>query len=158
MKIFELEVGGKVVAYSKHKYMLELYLVQRNLETCNFQILRRNIKKGDYVDPELLLYCLGTFVLTAHEHSYVEMLGDEHRTYIENLIIGLEVLAGENARNLSSKDLKAIKRTIKSLKKQTSFTEEESTHILDTITDHPNVVDEYMGQIKFIKSVLRGEC
>ena len=45
MKIFELEVGGKVVAYSKHKYMLELYLVQRNLETCNFQILRRNIKR-----------------------------------------------------------------------------------------------------------------
>ena len=46
----------------------------------------------------------------------MEMLSDEHRTYIENLIIGLEVLAGENARNLSSKDLKAIKRTIKALK------------------------------------------
>ena len=116
MKIFELEVGGKVVAYSKHKYMLELYLVQRNLETCNFQILRRNIKKGDYVDPELLLYCLGTFVLTAQEHSYVEMLSDEHRTYIENLIIGLEVLAGENARNLSSKDLKQSNERLKALK------------------------------------------
>ena len=109
--------------------------------------------------PELLLYCLGTFVLTAQEHSYVEMLSDEHRTYIENLIIGLEVLAGENARNLSSKDLKSNQtKRLKALKSKTSFTEEESTHILDTITDHPNVVDEYMGQIKFIKSVLRGEC
>jgi len=44
------------------------------------------------------------------------------------------------------------------LKKHKSSGKEKSSHILDTIVDHPHVVDEYMAQVKFIRDVLRGEC
>ena len=158
MKIYELEVGGKVVAYSKHLDMLKLYLVQRHLEKSNFRIQTRKVGKGDYVNPDLLLYVIGTFVLTSFEYEYIQTIGNEHRTYIENLVVGLELIAGDKTANLSKRDLKAIKRTIQYLNKHISFDKEESSHILDTIVDHPHVVDEYMAQVKFIRDVLRGEC
>lgn len=157
MKIYELIINDKLVAYAKDDFLLKLYLSQRGKTNTKFSIRKKNISKSDYLDLEILLYYYNGFALTSLEMEYIDNLGEEHKSFIDNQIILLEVTLNKEWDNLRKSERKALQKSIRILKKKRELNEEEIVSAIDTIIDTPYIVSEYMEQIQFIKHELRGE-
>ena len=157
MKIYELIINDKLVAYAKDDFLLKLYLSQRGKTNTNFSIRKKNISKSDYLDLEILLYYYNGFALTSLEMNYINNLGEEHESFVDNQIILLELTLEKEWDRLHKSERKALQKSIRILKKKRKLNDTEIVSAIDTIIDTPYIVSEYMEQIQFIKHELRGE-
>lgn len=157
MKLYELAITGEVIAYAKDKFLLELYLSQRGKWGSPFSIQKIKVTKSDFIDPDLLLQFYNGFSLTAKEMEYVTNMDNEHRSYIENQIIGLELFLTQHEKELSRKEIKSIQRTISTLEQRVDMDDSDDFAMIETIITQPRVVDEYLNQIRYLKYQLRGE-
>lgn len=159
MSFYVLQYTNKaVIAISKDIWLLQLYIVQRNLNENNCKIKKKK-KIKDYViyNDNYLKYYFG-YAITRKEYEYVTRMGLEQQSDIDMQINDLEIILSLYKNKLKKKELKILKDSMKILKSIDVFNDKKiiSTHI-DTILNRNSLVDEYFYNLEKFKNCMEND-
>lgn len=155
MKIFCLYYDESTVpiAICKDKWLLELFIVQRNLNVDLCSI--RKDKDGNYrYNDRYLVYYYG-HAITNLEARYVEMNYAEAESDIDIRIHDLRTIIAKYQKDLKPKRIKELKKTIKALEKiEVRKSKKYAKYLLETIETRPREIYEYLEALDLFQHCL----
>ena len=152
MKLNILYSHGKRVAICKDKFLIELYIVQRNITDFCVQI--KDSKKDIKYFDDYLRYYFG-YAITNKELNFITEQYGQYKSDIEFMVLELETFYNTYKKHMTKKEKKNIKDTIKLLNdkyenKDLIFSEE----MVDILLNEREVVDEFMYGLEMFKNMM----
>ena len=153
MSFYVLQYTNKsVVAMSKDKWLLQLFIVQRKLNKDECRIKKK--KKSNKCSYNYLKYYYG-IAITNREYEYITRLGLEAQSDIDMEINNLLDLLIIYKNSISKKEKKNIKKTIKTLEKIDVLKDKEIIKTrIDEILNKNSVVDEYFYNLEMFRNYI----
>jgi hypothetical protein len=144
------------VAVSNDKWLLELYLVQRNLKKKDCSIYQLEKKEKYNHSESFLVYYYG-YAVTSFEYRYICSLNAEYESDIYFQIYDLSNTLNIYKEKLSKKERKCLKESIKILEKlDVSKDMDHIRHTIDTVINRPGMVVDYLENMDMFRQCMEG--
>lgn len=146
-----------LVATSKDKWLLELFIVQRHLEKRDISVEKVSDKNLVGRSDKFLLYYFG-HAITEFEYQYITSQTMEYESDLSYRIYEMGNILAMYGKVMKPSQKKALKNCIKKLKKIDIEKDKKfAAGMLDTIINRPGAVTDYMYAIDRFKECMEGE-
>ena len=143
-------------AVSEDKWLLELFIVQRNLKKSDCEIYQLE-KKDKYRYPDQFLVYYFGYAVTSFEYRYICSINAEYESDISNRIYELNNTLALYKSKLSKKERKCIKKSIKILEGiELSKDLDHAKSLIDTVIERPGMVIDYMENLDTFRQAMEG--
>jgi hypothetical protein len=156
MKYYKLDYNGSIVAVSNDMYLIELFIVQRELgkNKCDISRLKGD-EKYNYAD-QFLFYYFG-YAVTSIEYEYICSMNAEYESSLACRIYELENTLVRFKKVLTNKEKKAIKKSIKALKRiDLSEDVDTAKEMIDTILHRRGMIFDYLENLDTFRRCMEG--
>ena len=148
-----------LLAVSKDKWLVELFIVQRKLRKKAIIIKKQKAEDIPPYSNRFLLYYFG-YPLTEFEYDYVTHETREYESEIDRSIYTLENGLIMYKKFLDKKEVKRIKKAINILKKRKDNlprNKKFAKEMIDTVIDRPGIMYDYMNNLDEFRYCMEGE-
>jgi hypothetical protein len=147
-----------LLAVSDDLWLVELFVVQRNLKKRNTFISKCKMKDIPPFSDKMLIYYFG-YSVTEFEYNYIVNNELEYESEIDRSIYTLESGLIMYDKFMSKKERKKTKEVIRILKKKKdtlSNNKEFAKIMLDNVIDRPGMVIDYMENLNTFRECMEG--
>jgi len=156
-KMYTLYVGNIPVVFCADRWLIELYIVQRKLVEKKYQFHQDTYDTSMYQEfDDYLVYYYG-YAVTQRELKYIVNSTEEYESFRKYKIHSLQGFLERFNHTLKKSEKKAIKETIKILKKYTCENDDFIESQIDTILNHNDMVKDYMDATDMFRMHMEGE-
>lgn len=155
--VYTLYIDSCPYVLCHDKWLVELYLVQRKLHKRNYEIRKEIERSMDCVEYNIYLVYYYGYAITQDEMRFIDSTMLEYDSGRKGKIFDLKCFLDKFKNKLTKSEIKAIKKTIKVLKKYKSDSDEMVHSNLDTILNDPNCVNEYLMNLDLFRQEMEGE-
>lgn len=159
MSFYVLQYTNKaLVAISKDKWLLKLFIVQRKLDENQCIIKKKKDSKIQVLyNDNYLKYYFG-YAITRKEYEYVTRMGLEEQSDINMQINDLETILELYKNKLAKKEKKTIKRTIRILKAIDVDNDKKiAERRIDEIINKSPLVEEYFYNLEAFRNYIESD-
>jgi hypothetical protein len=143
-------------AVSDDKWLLELFVVQRNLRKSDCSIYQLD-KHDKYNYPDAYLVYYFGYAVTSYEYRYICSMNAEYESDISNRIYELHNTLMLYEKKLTKKERKCIKKTIKILEKlDVSKDLGHAKGLIDNVIERPGMVIDYLENMDNFRQFMEG--
>ena len=143
MKYFGLLLDKVPVVISKDKWLLELYIVQRNMPRNRIEIIKMKSQDVTEFDDNCLNYFYG-FAITNKESSWAYQFEEEQKAPYRETIRFLKNVKSSYKDRFSKKDFKYLEKAYRIAKLSHKKVDENIIQEqINMIIDYPNLINEY---------------
>ena len=97
MKLYQLKVNNVLLAISKDKWLIELFIVQRKFKDKKYELIKTNSESTMIYMDIFLMYFMG-YAITQDELRYINEITGEHESNIAYQIFSLQCIMNDNIK------------------------------------------------------------
>lgn len=153
-KMYVLIYKDEMKVICKDKFLIELYIVQRNLNMNYVKMPRIPFNTDIYKFFDNYLNYYYGYALTIKEINFITNHDLEYNSKRKEKISNLKNILNND---IGKKKKKNIKKEIEVLKKNRINSMKHIKENLELILYSPNLIDEYMDNIELFKKLLEGD-